>query len=301
MTRSRFLVLAYHRVLDSPDGLRPGQTFAEMFAGHASVLSRVFNVIDLSEIPAMLDADAVPPRAVAITFDDGYRDNYRTALPIIDKFNIKASFFIATGFLDGGIMWNDAIIEAIRQCNQAHIDVRALGLGVLPTNTTPEKRETIISLIKHLKYLGSSARKNAVEKLIVDADAEMPDNLMLTSENVVELHSAGMRIGAHTVRHPILSKVAPEDAKTEIVESKRRLESLLGDSVNSFAFPNGKPGIDYLPEHVEMVRNAGFELAVTTDQGRNDDSCDRFQIARFSVWDRSQTTFLFRMLRNYFV
>ena len=301
MTKNRFLVLAYHRVLDAQDSLRPEQTFAKKFERHTIVLSKFFNVIDLSEVPAMLEANEIPPRAVAISFDDGYKDNFRTALPIIDKYKMTASFFVATAYLDGGIMWNDAIIEAIRHCKCAHIDFRIPGIDVLPTVSAPDKRATIVALIRHLKYLPSIARQEAVQCIVRKTGAELPKNLMMSSDNVAELHTAGMNIGAHTVHHPILSKISQDEARVEIVESKKHLESLLGASVSSFAFPNGKPGIDYLPEHVEIVRDAGFKLAVSTYHGRNDFSCDRFQIARISVWDNSKSAFLFRMLRNYFV
>lgn len=301
MIRKRFLILSYHRVLDSQDSLRPQQTFASAFEGQAKVLAKFFNVIDLSDIPAMLESNAVPPRAVAMSFDDGYQDNFRTALPIIQKYKLTASFFIATGYLGGGIMWNDEIIEAIRHCKCSRIDLSEIGLRDFPVVSTSEKRGTIAVLITELKYLPASIRREAVDYIVRKTGAEIPNDLMMTPANVIDMCTEGMNIGAHTVNHPILSNVSQVEARSEIIESKRYLENLLDDSVDAFAYPNGKPKIDYLPEHVEIVRNAGFKMAVSTSHGSNDIDCDRLQMARINVWDTSKSKFLFRMLSNYFV
>ncbi len=108
-----------------------------------------------------------------------------------------------------------------------------------------------------------------------------------------------MTIGGHTVNHPILTRLAQNEAKREIVSGKALLESLIGARLSLFAYPNGKPGKDYGPEHVAMVRQAGFSAAVSTAWGAARSASDIFQLARFTPWDPRPARFMLQMLRNY--
>jgi peptidoglycan/xylan/chitin deacetylase (PgdA/CDA1 family) len=120
----------------------------------------------------------------------------------------------------------------------------------------------------------------------------------MREEQVRKLHGAGMEIGAHTETHPILLNTAPDTARREIVESGRRLAEIVRQPVRLFAYPNGKPGVDYGPEHVAMVRDAGYVAAVSTGWGVATALSDRFQLPRFTPWDRTPGRFMLRMVRN---
>ena len=109
--RRKLLILTYHRVLDDVEGIVGGIS-VESFGKQIEVLSRYFQVLRLDRASMLLSEHKLPPRAACITFDDGYADNFENALPILEKHNIPATFFIAAGYLDGGIMWNDIVIEA---------------------------------------------------------------------------------------------------------------------------------------------------------------------------------------------
>ena len=111
---------------------------------------------------------------------------------------------------------------------------------------------------------------------------------MMTPEQVQGLAQRGMDVGAHTVSHPILTRLDPAAARQEIVANKEHLEQLLGGSVRLFAYPNGVPQQDYTAEHVQMVRDCGFAAAVTTAWGAATARSDRFQLPRFTPWDRSR-------------
>ena len=114
--RARLSVLIFHRVLPEPDPLFPDEMHARRFDVLCGWLTSWFKVLPLDEAVARLKAGTLPARAVCITFDDGYADNHHVALPILRRHGLVATFFIATGFLDGGRMWNDTVIEAIRAC-----------------------------------------------------------------------------------------------------------------------------------------------------------------------------------------
>jgi peptidoglycan/xylan/chitin deacetylase (PgdA/CDA1 family) len=124
---------------------------------------------------------------------------------------------------------------------------------------------------------------------------------MMTSAQVRALHAAGMEIGAHTVSHPILRALAPEAAAVELQESRARLESLTGAKVRYFAYPNGRPGSDYDEQHVSLARECGFEAAFSTRRGACSRASDRWQLPRFTPWDRSPARWISRLvleLRN---
>jgi len=127
----------------------------------------------------------------------------------------------------------------------------------------------------------------------------LPNDLMMTSEQVRSMHGAGMEIGGHTVLHPILASTEKSAARTEIANGKEMLEGIIRAPVHFFAYPNGKPERDYLPEHVAMVRELGFEAAVSTAHGAAKPGDDLYQLPRFTPWDRGgQSRFVFRMIQN---
>ena len=107
-----------------------------------------------------------------------------------------------------------------------------------------------------------------------------------------------MTIGAHTVSHPILSRVSEDKARAEMAESKERLEAIIGRKVALFAYPNGKPGTDYTGVHVRLAREAGFEAACSTGWGAATTGCDIYQIPRFTPWDRAGWRYALRLARN---
>lgn len=296
--RGRLTVLIFHRVRASPDPLFPHEPDAQAFEQQMRWVRRWFEPLPLEEAVALLQAGRLPPRALCITFDDGYADNLTVALPILQRLGLPATFFIATGFLDGGIMWNDQVIEAVRQCQVDPLALDDLGLGVHPVGSDEQKRAAITALIAALKYLPPDARAEKLAALVERAGARLPRSLMLTSDQLRALRRAGMGIGAHTVHHPILARVGPQEAREEIVEGAGRLEALLGEPVRLFAYPNGKPGRDYTGEHVALVRTLGFAAAFSTAWGAARTGCDPFQIPRFTPWDRTRLRYGLRLAQN---
>jgi len=298
---ARLSILIFHRVLPQPDPLFPGELHALQFEKTCSWLKEWFNVLPLDEAARRLVEGGLPARAAAITFDDGYADNEEKALPILQRFGLNASFFVATGFLDGGRMWNDTLIESVRGCRADVLDLRdtvANTLGALPLGTLELRRQAIRRLIAAIKYLPQPVRDTWVAAVAQRSGAQLPDNLMMRSEQVRNLHRAGMRIGGHTVSHPILARVDLGAARREITAGREALQAIVDDDVTLFAYPNGKPGDDYPPEAVQMVREAGFKAAVSTAWGAASAGDDPYQLPRFTPWDRSRGRFGLRLWRQ---
>jgi peptidoglycan/xylan/chitin deacetylase (PgdA/CDA1 family) len=300
--RARLQILIFHRVLAQPDPLFPGETDAARFDRICGWVRRWFKVLPLDEAVQMRAEGRLPARALSITFDDGYADNHDVALPILRRHGLTACFFIATGYLGGGRMFNDGVVELVRRSTLPQLPLDGLPLsipGALPLGDLPARRAAITTLIDALKYRPVAERLEFVRVLQARAGVEaLPDDLMMRPDQVVALHGAGMQIGAHTVTHPILARLSAEEARAEIERSKAVLEEMLGRRVGLFAYPNGRPGTDYDADSVRLVRQAGFDAAVSTAWGSNRADTDTFQLARFTPWDRTRARFGARLLVN---
>ena len=291
-------VLIYHRVLPKPDPLLPGLIDVQAFTQQMATLSGSFNLLPLREAIARLASGSLPPRAAAISFDDGYADNHDIVVPILRQFGAHATFFVATAFLDGGIMWNDAIIEAVRQCRVEAIDTEELEMGELPTGTLEAKKRAVVRLVTRLKYLPAPFRENWTRRLLDRLGVTPPPSLMMTSDQVAGLVRSGMDVGCHTDNHPIFTKTTITDAREQILLGRAKLEDITGQAIRLFAYPNGRPGIDYGPQHVRLVRELGFEAALSTRWGAAKTGDDLFQLPRFTSWGRSEFRFQYRMATN---
>ena len=196
-------------------------------------------------------------------------------------------------------MWNDTLIEAIKATHLEAIDLRDLGLGRLKMRSIEDKRAALGKLIPTLKHRKESTRETMVADIADRCGAtRLPGDLMMTSTELRALHAAGMGIGAHTVNHPILARCDESGARREISDGRAKLESLLGERIGLFAYPNGKYGADYTEEHVDIVRGLGFDAAVTTNLGASGHGNDAFQLSRFTPWDRPAWRFGLRLALN---
>jgi len=297
--RGKLTILIYHRVHPAVDPLFPRAADARRFDEQMSWVKAALKVLPLPEAIEMLRQNRLPGRTACITFDDGYADNIDVALPILLRHNVSATFFVASGFLDGGRMWNDTIIEAIRRAPGPTLDLGFLGLGHRVTDTPQARRAAIDEVIAKIKYLPSGERQVRVEALARAVGKPLRDDMMMRSEQVHALHAAGMSIGAHTVTHPILSQLDDAEARSEIRGGRQALESILGAPVPLFAYPNGKPGTDYGPAHVAMVRDLGFSAALSTRRGAADAASDLYQLPRFTPWGATYRRFAIGLGRNH--
>lgn len=298
-SKGRLCILNYHRVLNKTDPYREGDVDLETFGWHMDLLKSQFNVLRLGEAVKLLKQNKLPERAICITFDDGYSDNEKNALPVLLDLDLSATFFISTGYLDNGCMWNDVVIESIRRLKSDELDLSPINLGTYSVVTVEEKIYAVNNLIDRIKYFEQKERKECTD-YIGGLVGSVPTDLMLTPIQVKNLYSSGMEIASHTVSHPILKKVSYEEAEIEISESKKVLENIINDRVSLFAYPNGYPMRDYGGEHVKLVKDIGYQAAVTTKWGVANHNSDFWQMPRFRPWNITKEKFMLNLLRNYF-
>jgi len=295
---SRLSIFIFHRVLPEPDPLFPDELDRAGFDQLVGWISRWFTVLPLHQALHRLRQGDLPAGAAAITFDDGYADNLHQAEPVLRRHGACATLFVATGFLGGGCMWNDRVIESVRRTRHERLHLPRVLPQPVELGTLTQRQAAIGQLIGAIKYLEPAQRDAAVADVVAGAGIILPTDLMLTPDELRRWHAAGQQVGAHTVNHPILARLPEAEAVAEITRGRAELEAIVDERVGLFAYPNGKPGVDYLPRHVEIVRELGFDAAVSTRWGVSSSRSPAFELPRFTPWDRTRSRFGLRMLRQ---
>jgi peptidoglycan/xylan/chitin deacetylase (PgdA/CDA1 family) len=270
-------ILVYRRVLAGPDPLFPEQVDARAFEQHLILINRWFRVMPLAEAVRRLVERSLPPRAACITFDEGYADAAEVALPILQRHRTPATFFVASGYLDGGCTWNDAVIEVVREAPGTRLNLGRAGFGVLDVGCAVRRRAVIDMLIAALKHLPSEERIERVKRM---APRFRPT--MLSSDQLIALHRAGMEIGAHAHSNPFLTSISNAQARAEIAEGRTRLQENIQAPVRMFSYAAGKPAEVFEARHVAMLRSQGFIAAVTSTRGAARAGSDPFYLPRFT-------------------
>jgi peptidoglycan/xylan/chitin deacetylase (PgdA/CDA1 family) len=298
--QSRLVVLTYHRILPTHDPLLADEPDARQFEEQVAALAASFRILTLGEAVHAMRKNSLPPRTICLTFDDGYENNASIAAPILRKFGVSGTFFIATGYMDKGAMWNDIVIEALRRTKSSTIDLNYAGGGIVELGQSVESKKLAIQkTLETLKYLPQHARGEAASRLLANAGGEQGFAPMMSTKQVADLQATGMEIGAHTVTHPILTKIDTAQARNEIHASRERLIEVTRAPITSFAYPNGRPVRDFAREHVDLVRAAGFDAAVTTARGCGRAGDDYLQLPRVAPWERTANRFALRVASTF--
>jgi peptidoglycan/xylan/chitin deacetylase (PgdA/CDA1 family) len=264
-----------------------------VFDAQLRYIRKNYSVVSLDEVAAMLRGERPMRRGlIALTLDDGYRDNYTRAWPILARYGMPATIFIAVGPLEGGgSLWTEDIREAVWGASCEALDLQAMGWGSWPLRTNAEKLVCLQVVKQRLKALPDAERQRKLREILQALGYQrktVADEQMLTWDMVREMSKAGITIGAHTVSHKILTKIRPQEVEWEIRESKYRLEQRLGEPVRHFAYPNGT-WVDWTREIQTVVKQTGFETACTTIRGTNPVGHDLYALRRLDITDAGCT------------
>ena len=282
----RLLVLAFHRVTQQFDPYDPETPDAAQFARQLDALAG-FDVVSLSAGLAALREGKLARTSIAITFDDGYRDQLEVVTPLLQARGYPSTVFVSSAFVGGQNMWHDRLLWALRE-GRAGSRLDGVGLAEAVPASMEARRQLAARCIAALKSLPLGAREQAVALVEAACGAPEAPRLMLNPKELRELAARpGVEIGAHTRRHPILAACTLEEARAEVAGSRADLEQLLGLPVGLFAYPNGHEGRDFSEREVGLVREAGFSYAFTADWGAVTPGSDALKLPRVSLYRQS--------------
>lgn len=296
---SRLLVLCWHNVnatwsfpADPGAGLRG-------LAHQLRALRRFGNVVPLeSALRTLSRHEPLPPRAVALTFDDGYRDNLEYAAPLLEQLGLPATFFLVPGLLSGSAMpWWETVSRAIRMTSAQELAWRG---DALPLDTVERRQHVMGCVQRDLKLLTHTEREARVAQLADEIAPHVPagsvDELFLDWQGARELVRRGFSIGSHTCEHAILSRESPDTQAADLVESRHSLQDGLSVGADVLAYPNGEAG-DYDEHTLAAARAAGHEWALTTTEGFARPTTPQLEINRVVMFPERGNVELLAALR----
>jgi peptidoglycan/xylan/chitin deacetylase (PgdA/CDA1 family) len=312
------LILLYHRVAELATDPQLLAVSPERFARQMEYLSKHCTVIRLRDL-AEQNASEVD-RCVAVSFDDGYADNFLTAAPILRRYEVPATVFVTTGYvgLDREFWWDElerVLLQPSTLPSRLHLEVngwvcdRALDewsrysqedyvrhrSWTVLNKTAPTVRHALYrQLCQELRPLSDETRSAVMEQLRVWSGAEpgaRQTHQCLSISQVKSLASDGlMEVGAHSVSHSVLSTLPTVDQRAEICGSRDRLSMWTGRPIGMFAYPYGTQG-DYTSDTAAIVREEGFSLACANFPNAVTEHEDLFQLPRVIVRNWDQDTF----------
>jgi peptidoglycan/xylan/chitin deacetylase (PgdA/CDA1 family)/SAM-dependent methyltransferase len=313
----RALVLLYHRSAAPPQDAHALCVPPSLFQEHLDVISQLGRPISLLDLARAVEVGSVPPRAIAITFDDGYADNLLEARPALERYGVPATVFVTSGYVGAQReFWWDAIerllLETPRLPRELRVRLSGIGLGggdmvwslgdaatwtdvdleryrgwnVLDPESPTARHEVFRRALDDLRPLPDLVRRGVLAQLFAQAgasDAPRPTHRALDPGELRRLADGSLvDVGAHSVTHPQLSALSVNDQRVEIAQSRARLEELLDRPVQSFAYPFGGPR-DYDASTVSLVREQGFRVACSNFPGLVTSETPLFELPRVMV------------------
>jgi peptidoglycan/xylan/chitin deacetylase (PgdA/CDA1 family) len=263
LTKSWVAILLYHRVSIKEDKWSFEPLSPEIFERQMEYLSRNFKIVSLDKLVEHIWSEkSFPEKAVVITFDGSYKDNYLYAYPILQKYHVPATIFLTTGYIDSSeLFWWDKVGYAVEHTSVKQLNLDELGSYSLQSELDKSRAKSIIT--ERLKKLSEDRKNFLIEKMLhlchVKIPCDLGKKLILSWKEVREMDKGGIAFGSHSVTHPIMVNMPFESVKNEIIQSKKDIEERLGKEVTAFSYPDG----DFNAKIVELVRKSGFTCAVS--------------------------------------
>lgn len=286
-------ILMYHRVANAEIDPWELSVSPENFDAQLSALADLGDVLPLHELARTPARARVTDRRrrFAITFDDGYVDNLRVAVPLLERHGLPATFFIATGLLDADAYWWDVFDELVlgRGLDPQQYLEAAAAVGAIEHPDHGDPVSSDIGALHRFLYESVAERPPTEIRALLDALADeldveppQPEGRPMTTAELRELIDHPLiTLGGHTMHHPRLASRPLSDVLVEIESGRRRLHELTGKVPALFAYPYG----NYDDDVVRLTREIGFEYAVTTDERWTGLREDRLRLPRLHVKD----------------
>ena len=265
LTASTPRILMYHRFAAEP---ALGYVSRERFREQVAYIRKYYCPMTLQDLSTSLfEAGKVPRHAIVITVDDGYRDFYDVAWPVLKEFDVPATLFVTTGFVDGRLwLWPDQISWLFAQLGGPNAAFRYGDFELAEGEVGLNPRKTWERVIDHLLSVPDAEKNQLIAALASAWQTPVPAippaaYAPCSWDQLVDMQNQGIEIGGHTVTHPTLGQVSREQAMAEVAGCKSMLSDNLPRNPRTFCYPNGMPS-DFSIELMKLVEEAGFDCAV---------------------------------------
>ena len=294
--KSSIRIVTYHRVLKShqlinfPFDDDLVEVTTEELESQLKYLSRNFDVISFADVIAFIDGKSIlPKRPLLITFDDGFRDNYENAFPIIKAINVPVTMILATDYIgENKTFWYDWLAFIVYNVNAEVLFLDDKNITFDLTGEKDKRRIVYFKIMKHLKNVTNEKRLQLLAGLNENYGSiydSLPEDIKqlsqpMTWENVREMSQAGITFGSHTVTHPFLSQVSKQQLDAELRYSKRKIEQETGQVVSIIGYPNGQRE-DFNDGVKSVAQELGYKIGLSYINGVNYiDGFDRYEMKR---------------------
>jgi peptidoglycan/xylan/chitin deacetylase (PgdA/CDA1 family) len=288
-------IFFFHHINDNHDPFLPSTPTA-VFEGQMRFIARHYTVVSLEEAVRRLREGGPPGPAIVITFDDGYQDNYSTAFPILQRYGLPATIFLATGSIDSQEPpWFEHLALAIKHTSRQHVDIDALSSPRIWLRDEAERLRANSEIYQFVRALPDGERRRWVSEIVSQLGGEGGRrDQMLSWDQIRLMHRSGIGFGGHTVSHPFVSRLEPAQAAWEFSTCKQRIEEEIQTPVKHFAYPSGRAQ-DIADWNKRAVAAAGYEAAVSTHWGMNDPATDRMELKRGGPWEHNPALFAVKL------
>jgi len=297
----KFAILCYHGIGESGNPLGVVLT-RELFERQMRFLRENYRVVSMEEACRELRGGAKSEPAVAITFDDGYSSAYTIAFPVLQKYRLPATVYLTIESVETGqIAWYDRVFLAMALAPSGELHLDLLGRCRFLLNSPEERLRAALEVVALLRTLPNSQRRRCCA--LLENQISLPQDALservLTWEQIHAMQQAGISFGSHTLTHPVVSQLAPQELEQELGSSKSLLEQKLGAPVLDFAFPFGKAS-DCSSAALDVLARCGYRSAATTVPGVNTPQVNPFELRRLQVgFDGSLARFAFDLCRAF--
>jgi peptidoglycan/xylan/chitin deacetylase (PgdA/CDA1 family) len=286
-------ILRYHSVSDHGDQnsryLTPSIAVSPaVFESHIAFLSTNYQIISLDDVVAWISgAISLPRPAVTITFDDGYRDNYRHAYPILKKYGLTATFYVVTDAIGNAYpLWTSELRDLVYRARQRHVTLSSIGSQRIDLSDEAAKTQTIQTIGRIMRCADKKTRGLIVREMrdkLISEKNRFLDEVMMSWDELREMKREGMCIGSHTMSHPLLPAISQQEAAIEIAGSKAKIEEELDAPAVHFSYPNPGEGVHVNEAVKNLVCHAGYLTARTSSKGSVRKDSDLFALKGIST------------------
>lgn len=294
LRRCGVYILSYHHVIAEeragPDGPRDA-TPVSWFNAHLRLLAKHFTVVSLDDALRRLKDGPLTRDYVVITFDDGYKDNYAQAFPLLREYGFPATTFLIAGLVGTSMIpWYDALaLKLAARLREGWIPpsqptapglLTAIRRTLSKSGEVDRKVQAAVAILKtaHGRLREDVLRSLQLDGAVGDHGARAPFTL-LSWDEARQMACHGMSFGSHTMNHPVLTNIGGKEAMDELETSKAVVARQLGGECRFFAFPNG----DFTTVTAKLVKRAGYGCACTQEYGMNRNRCDPFELKRIAI------------------